>query len=398
MNIRRRSFFPPPALKPFIGSGRPPAACLPATRRPGLVLALVAAALVAVAAHGQGYDLQALPDYAPQKAEDPAHCHGAVCHGVWGVIRISGTELTQHLIHLWEDHFLRRNPNIRFGDYFVPSGFAGLATGTADICVIGHSAWRSDLVSFEQVFGHPPLEIMFATGGFDERKGNTPGVIIFVNRANPIAALAMKQVDGIFGAARSGGWNGTRWSTAGARSAAGNIRTWGQLGLKGAWSNEPIHVYGLDHTLSNWSELLQRVAFQGGDMWNPAMTEFVRGGTEVPADVRLVNAVARDRYAIGFDLMRVIEKNPAVKALALSRHEGGPYIPPTRETMYRRTYPLSNAVYIYVNRPPGKPLSPRIREFLTYILSRQGQRDVVRDGMFIPLNPQADRDQMGRLN
>lgn len=357
----------------------------------------LALAFLAAAARSQGYDLKALPVYQPQEVQDPAHCHGAVCHGVWGVIRISGTELTQHLIHLWEDNFLKRNPNIRFGDYFVPSGFAGLATGTADICVIGHSAWRSDLESFEEVFGYPPLEIMFATGGFDERKGNTPGVIIFVNRENPISRLTLKQVDGIFGAERTGGWKGTKWSTDSARSAAANIRTWGELGLKGEWSDQPIHVYGLDHTLSNWSELMQRVAFKGGDKWNPAMKEFVRGGTEVPADVQLVNAVARDKYAIGFDLMRVIEKNPAVKPLALSVGPGKPYVQPTRQTMYRRTYPLSNAVYIYINRVPGKPISPRMKEFLTYVLSRQGQQDVVSDGMFIPLNPQIDREQRDKL-
>ena len=349
------------------------------------------------AARGTGFDLASLPVYTPQEARNPAHCHGAVCHGTWGVIRISGTELTQHLIHLWEDSFLKLNPNIRFGDYFVPSGFAGLASGTADICVIGHSAWRSDLESFEEVFGYPPLEIMFATGGFDERKGNTPGVIIFVNRDNPVSGLTLGQIDGIFGAERTGGWNGTKWSTVSARGASANIRTWGQLGLKGKWAGEPIHVYGLDHTLSNWSELIQRVAFKGGDKWNSGLKEFVRGGTEVPADVRVVEAVARDRYGIGFDFMRVVERNPAVKALALSAGAGGPYIQPTKETMYRRTYPLSNAVYIYINRPPGKPISPRVKEFLTYVLGRQGQQDVVSDGMFIPLNPRADREQLQKL-
>ena len=221
---------------------------------------VLALAFLAAAAHGQESDRKSLPDYTAQKTNDPAHCHGAVCNGVWGVIRISGTELTQHLIHLWEDNFLKRNPNIRFGDYFVPSGFAGLGTGTADICVIGHSAWRSDLESFEGVFGYAPVEIMFATGGFNERKGNTPGVIIFVNRENPISRLTLKQIDGIFGAERSGGWKGTKWSTDSARSAADNLRTWGQLGLQGEWADKPIHVYGLDHTLSNWSALMQQVA------------------------------------------------------------------------------------------------------------------------------------------
>jgi phosphate transport system substrate-binding protein len=65
--------------------------------------------------------------------------------------------------------------------------------------------------------------------------------------------------------------------------------------------------------------------------------------------------------------------------------------------MYRRTYPLSNAVYIYINQRPGEPISTRLKEFLTYILSRQGQQDVVDDGLFLPLNPQAAGEQREKL-
>jgi phosphate transport system substrate-binding protein len=107
--------------------------------------------------------------------------------------------------------------------------------------------------------------------------------------------------------------------------------------------------------------------------------------------------VAADRYGIGFNLMRIVEKEPGVKPLAIAAEEGTPFIPPTRETMYRRTYPLSNAVYIYINRPPGKSISPRVREFLTYILSRQGQQDVADDGMYLPLTAEAAGEQRARL-
>ena len=65
--------------------------------------------------------------------------------------------------------------------------------------------------------------------------------------------------------------------------------------------------------------------------------------------------------------------------------------------MYRRTYPLSNAVYIYIDRPPGHALSPRLKEVLTYILSREGQQDVVDDGMYLPLNPDAARAEREKL-
>ena len=139
------------------------------------------------------------------------------------------------------------------------------------------------------------------------------------------------------------------------------------------------------------------VVFKGGDKWNAAMKEMVRGGSKAPSDVQIVSAVANDKYGIGFNLMRVVEKEPKVKPLAIAATNAGPFVPPTRETMYRRTYPLSNAVYIYINRPPGTPISPRLKEFLVYILSREGQQDVVDDGMYLPLNPEAAREQREKL-
>jgi phosphate transport system substrate-binding protein len=342
------------------------------------------AAPAAGAAADAPFDLAGLPAYKPAT---PIH----------GVIRIHGTELTLNLVRLWERGFLKHQPVVRYGDYFVPTAFSGLCAGTADIGVMGHTAWRSDLKAFEGVFGYDPFELMFATGGFNLRKGNTPGAIVFVNRANPLTGLTLRQLDGILGAERTGGWVGTTWHPEAARGPEGNLRTWGQLGLTGEWAGQPIHIYGIDATLSNWSELIQRVVFHGGDKWNPAIKELVRGGVEIPADAQIVSAVAADRYAIGFNLMRIVERNPGVKALALAARDDGPYIPPTRETFYRRTYPLDNAVYLYLNRKPGEPLTPRLREFLTYVLSRDGQQDVVDDGMYLPLTPEAARAELAKL-
>ncbi len=209
-------------------------------------------AFAAARAGAGDFNLTGLPSYDPGDAK------------VHGVVRIHDTELTQHLVHLWEDGFLKLHPLVRYGEYTVPAWFSGLCAGTADIAVTGHDAWRSDLKAFEGVFGYPPLEIMFATGGFDRRKGNTPGAIIFVNKDNPLTGLTLDQLDGILGAERSGGWVGTTWSTAAARGPEKNIRTWGQLGLTGEWADKPSHIFGIDATLSGWSGLIQKVVFHGG--------------------------------------------------------------------------------------------------------------------------------------
>ena len=348
------------------------------------VLLLLAAARVWSAPNAE-FDLTALP---------PSGKGSADLHGV---VRIHDTELTEHLVHLWEDGFLKLNPLVRYSEYTVPAWFTGLCAGTADLAIAGRRAYLTELKSFESVYGYPPLEIMFATGGFNHRKGNTPGVVIFVNRDNPLSGLSLAQLDGVLGAERTGGWVGTHWTTEVARGPERNLRTWDQLGLSGEWAGKPIHLYGIDATLSGWSVLIQQEVFHGGDKWNPALHEIVRGGTEVPADALIVSSVAQDRFALGFSFMKVVEQNPGVKALALAREAGGPMIYPTTATTFSRAYPLANAVYIYLNCPPGQPLAPRLKSFLTYVLSREGQQAVVSDGMYTPLDAAAAAGERKKL-
>ena len=111
-----------------------------------------------------------------------------------------------------------------------------------------------------------------------------------------------------------------------------------------------------------------------------------------------IAAVANDRYSIGFNFMKIVKMNPGVKPLGLAVRDNGPYIPPTRETFRQRTYPLVTGLYIYLNRPPGKLLAPRLKEFLTFVLSREGQQAIVDDGMYIPLTAEEAREQLKKLN
>ncbi len=346
---------------------------------------IVLLALPAIPAGAAGFELGALPSYAPGTLN------------VHGVVRIHDSELTQHLVHLWQDQFLKLHPLVRYKEYTVPAWFNGLCANTADLAIAGRRAYLTELKAFEAVYGYPPLEVTFATGGFNRGKGNTPGVIIFVHKDNPLAGLTLDQLDGILGAERSGGWAGTKWTTAAARGPEKNIRTWGQLGLQGEWADKPISILGIDATLSGWSGLIQQVVFKGGDKWNPVIHEIVRGGTEVPADAQIVGGVAQDRYAIGFSFMRVVERNAGVKPVALAA-AGAPFVAPTEESFRERTYPLVTSLYIYLNRPPGKPLSPRLKEFLSFILSREGQQAVADDGMYIPLNPAAAETERRKLD
>ena len=338
---------------------------------------LLAAFAIPLHAVNETYDLSALPAYQPEQR-------------VHGVIRIWGNDVI-NLVKAWETEFKLQkfNYEARFQDYLLttPMAFAGLASGEADIGYMGHSWWRSDYKGFEAMFGYEPLEIKYANGSYDEPHGSTPAPVFFVHPDNPLAGLTLDQIDGIYGAERTGGWKGTKWTTDAARGPEKNIRTWGQLGLTGEWADKPINVYGLDSVLSNWSDLIHKVAFKGGTKWNPAIKEVVRGGVETPVDVKLVQAVQNDRYGISFIMMKAVnDAKGGVRVLPLAAKAGGPYVLPGAQSFHENTYPLNNGVYLYVNRPPGRPLSPRIKEFLRYVLSREGQEQVVKDKTWIPLN------------
>jgi len=68
-----------------------------------------------------------------------------------------------------------------------------------------------------------------ATGAYD-LKGKTWAIVIFVNKDNPITKLTMRQLDGIFGAERTGGYVGYKWFPQAARGAKDDIRTWASWG------------------------------------------------------------------------------------------------------------------------------------------------------------------------
>ena len=68
--------------------------------------------------------------------------------------------------------------------------------------------------------------------------------VIIVNKDNPITKITLKQLDGIFGSVRDGGWIGSNWHPEMKRGPESDIRTWGQMGLTGEWRNRRISPHG----------------------------------------------------------------------------------------------------------------------------------------------------------
>jgi phosphate transport system substrate-binding protein len=59
-------------------------------------------------------------------------------------------------------------------------------------------------------------------------------------------------------------------------------------------------------------------------------------------------------------------------------------------------YPLGRMLYLYVAKKPNEPLPPLLLEFLKYVLSKEGQEIVVKDG-YLPLTAAQAEKQLSLL-
>jgi phosphate transport system substrate-binding protein len=326
---------------------------------------------------------------------------------VSGTIRNFGSGFAG-LMKEWEQGFQKFHPDVRFEDKLPTSdaAFPALVTGVTDLAPDGGEPIITETLSFFEVYGYHATQITVATGAYDA-EGRSNGLVVYVHKDNPITRLTLKQLDGVFGAERTGGLRGFKWTLTDGRGPEANIRTWGQLGLTGEWADKPIQTYG--HAPSGTARFFQLKVLQNGDKWNPNFREYVETGSKMIGDDdrveqrgglqhMLADELARDRYGIAWTVIPQARAVSGLKPLALAATDGGPYVAPSRETFLDRTYPLVRSIYIYLNRAPGRALAPNVREFLHYILSREGQACVVRNGGYLPLPARVVREQRHKLD
>lgn len=344
-------------------------------------------------AYTKVFDLSGLPEYRPSR-----HLAGTIRQ--WGSNYLADSPLEGYL----EAEFRKYQPDIRFDNNLSSTFIAmgALYSKRADLAPMGRRPTWDELQSYQRVFGTLPVEIVMATGSYDVA-GWTFALVPVVNARNPIGRLTVAQLDGIFGAERQGGWKRNSWDETAARGADRNIRTWGQLGLTGEWADKPIHVYGYNLNYHFPRDFAEKV-MGGGYKWNETLVEFsnkVRAGASGPGSLwsagdQLTDAVAADPYAITYTGILYSRKN-GVKTVPLAASQSGPFVMPTLDTVQDRSYPLAREVYYYANRAPGQKLDPLIAEYLRFVLSRQGQAAVMRDGKYLPLTPALAQVQLREI-
>ena len=272
--------------------------------------------------------------------------------GVAGNLNSIGSDTMNNLMTYWAEGFNKAYPNVKIqiegkGSTTAPPA---LISSTAQIGPMSRAMKPTEIDAFEKKYGYKPTEI----------KTSLDALAVYVNKDNPIKGLSFPQIDAIFSKTRKGGYKT-------------DIATWGQLGLTGDWASKPISLYGRNSASGTYGYFKERALFKG---------DYRNEVKEQPGSASVVQGVTEDRYAIGYS--GIGYRTSGVHALPLSFKEGEPYKEAEMENVLNGSYPLARFLYIYINKKPGQPLDPLVREFVKFILSKEGQAVVVKDG-FMPL-------------
>lgn len=280
-----------------------------------------------------------------------------------GQIRSVGSSTVSSLINSWGNTFTTQHPALTFN--VVGGGSASalpaLLNGSCDIAPMSRAMNTDELKQFRDRFGYEPTRFVV---GVD-------ALAVYVHKDNPIHSLSLTQLDSIFSAThKRGGPPASRW---------------GQLGLTGEWTDRPITIYGFGNLTGGYA-LFQELVLDGGNYVPTMKVE--------PGSSAIVNAVGAYREAIGF----------ASQYFATARTRMVPIIGddgiargPDVSSCLDGSYPLARRLYLYVNKRPDQPVNPNVSEFITFILSRQGQEIVSDAGMFaVPADLAAE--QIAKLN
>ncbi len=278
-----------------------------------------------------------LPDYKPTG-------------GVSGNLKSIGSDTMNNLMALWAEGFHKIYPNVEVeiegkGSTTAPPA---LIAGTAHFGPMSRPMKVAEINNFQSKFGYKPTAL----------RTSIDMLAIYVHKDNPIKSLTLQQVDAIFSKTRKAG-------------GAIDIRTWGDLGLTGAWANKPISLYGRNAASGTYGFLKEHVLKNG---------DYKDSVKEQPGSSAVVQGVASDKYAMGYS--GIGYKTADVLAVPLAKSAKAKAIAAIPENAYTDEYPLARFLLIYVNYKPKSELDPLRREFIKYIFSKHGQKDVVKDGYF----------------
>ncbi len=280
---------------------------------------------------------------ADSSAVDPALPTYEPVSGVSGNLNSIGSDTLNNLMTLWAEGFEAIYPNVKIQIEGKGSSTAppALIEGTAQLGPMSREMKGSEIDAFEARFGYKPMAVGTAIDA----------LAIFVNKDNPLESISSEEIDSVFSNTyRKGGTPITEWS---------------QLGIEGSLGDRAISLYGRNSASGTYG-FFKKVALGGGD--------FSSSVKEQPGSSSVVQGVGSDLAGIGYS--GIGYRTSGVKAIQIDGIE------PSAENCLDGSYPLARQLLVYVNRDPREPMDKLTFEFLRFVLSKQGQEVVVKDGYY----------------
>jgi phosphate transport system substrate-binding protein len=289
----------------------------------------------------------------------PAHAQTAIdpklpsykkVAGVSGSIKSVGSDTMNNLMSLWGEGFKKYYPNVKIEIEGKGSSTAppALIEGTATFGPMSREMKADEIDGFEKKYGYKP--VLLPT--------SVDMLAVYVNKDNPIKSLSLPELDAIFSKTRKLGY-------------PTDITKWGQLGLEGEWKDAPFSLYGRNAASGTYGYFKEHTLGKG---------DFKDSVKEQPGSSAVVQGIGAEKFAIGYS--GIGYKTSDVRAIALSAKKGGKPVPADPKFAYTGEYPLSRYLLLAMNVKPNEKLDPLRREFILYILSKEGQAAVVKDGYF----------------
>jgi phosphate transport system substrate-binding protein len=295
------------------------------------------------------------PASAAPPAVDPKIGPYHTVSGISGTLSSVGSDTLNNLMTFWSEKFSKFYPNVKVQVEGKGSSTAppALIAGTAQLGPMSRAMKNTEIDDFEKKFGYKPTQIRVAVDS----------LAVFVNKDNPLECLSLPQIDAMFSKSRRLGFKE-------------DIKTWGQVGLKDDWRERPISLYGRNSASGTYGFFKEHVLGNG---------DYKDEVKEQPGSASVVQSVTGERFGIGYS--GIGYTTPGVRAVKISKETGGDCVEANAENAYNGKYAIARFLYVYVNKPTGKPLDPLTREFVRMVLSKEGQEEVLKDGYFpIPVS------------
>ena len=251
-------------------------------------------------------------------------------------ITVKGSDTMVILGQKWAETYMKKHPGttVQVTGGGSGTGIAALLNATTDICNSSRSMKPSEVGDFVKKFKTRPHEYKMCLDALS----------VYVHKSNPITQLSFPQLEGIF---------------------TGKITNWKAVGGPDA----PISLYGRENSSGTYEFYKEHVLNK---------KDFAATTKTMPGTAAVIQGVAKDEAGIGYG---GIAYGEGVKALKISKLEGGTAIEPKEETVLNGSYPISRYLFNYVS--PAKD-SGAVAEYLTWCLSDEGQA-VVKDVGYFPL-------------